>query len=163
MPLAFDTKKRQKLMNELNTSLDENECRIARILLSNTTINIQFEDCKREEIETSIRSPQGDGTIGTFFNIVFEKSLRKLREKMNKMRPEIEHYYVETTNPPKELIFADESDLLTFSKTERELLKGIMKETLVEENLIVNEDKTEEIIINRLKDKNDEEWRKTKN
>ena len=66
MPLAFDTKKRQKLMNELNTSLDENECRIARILLSNTTINIQFEDCKREEIETSIRSPQGDGTIGTF-------------------------------------------------------------------------------------------------
>ena len=44
MPLAFDTKKRQKLMNELNTSLDDNECRITRILLSNTTINIQFED-----------------------------------------------------------------------------------------------------------------------
>ena len=79
------------------------------------------------------------------------------------MRPEIEHYYVETTNPPKEFIFADDSDFLTLSKTERELLKGMMKKTLVEENLIVNEDKTEEIIINRLKDKNDEEWRKTKN
>ena len=150
-------------MNELNTSLDENECRITRISLSNTTINIQFEDCKIEEIDTSIRSPQGDGTSGTFFNIVFDKGLRKLGEKMNKMRPEIEHYYVETTNPPKEFIFADDSDFLTLSKTERELLKGMMKETLVEENLIVNEDKTEEIIINRLKDKNDEEWRKTKN
>ena len=105
-------------MNELNTSLDENECRITRISLSNTTINIQFEDCKIEEIDTSIRSPQGDGTSGTFFNIVFDKGLRKLGEKMNKMRPEIEHYYVETTNPPKELIFADDSDFLTLSKTE---------------------------------------------
>ena len=37
-----------------------------------------------------------------------------------------------------------------------------MKETLVEHDLIVNEDKTEETIINQLKDKNDEEWRKTK-
>ena len=37
-----------------------------------------------------------------------------------------------------------------------------MKETQVEHDLIVNEDKTEETIINQLKDKNDEEWRKTK-
>ena len=37
-----------------------------------------------------------------------------------------------------------------------------MKETLAQDDLIVNEDKTEETIINRLKDKNDEEWRKTK-
>ena len=37
-----------------------------------------------------------------------------------------------------------------------------MKETLAEDDLIVNEDKTEETIRNRLKDKNDEEWRKTK-
>ena len=37
-----------------------------------------------------------------------------------------------------------------------------MKETLVEYDLIVNKDKTEETIINQLKDKNDEEWRKTK-
>ena len=37
-----------------------------------------------------------------------------------------------------------------------------MKETLAEDDLIVNEDKTEETILNRLKDKNDEEWRKKK-
>ena len=37
-----------------------------------------------------------------------------------------------------------------------------MKVTLVEHDLIVNEDKTEETIINQLKDKNDEEWRKMK-
>ena len=57
MSSAFDTINRQKLMNELNTFLDEDECRMIRTLLSNTTINIQFEDCKGEEIETNIGSP----------------------------------------------------------------------------------------------------------
>ena len=79
---------------------------------------------------------------------------------MKKIRPEIEHSYAETTNPPKELIFADVSDFSTLSKAERELLKSIIKESLVEDDLIVNEDKTEETIINRLKDKNDKESRK---
>ena len=50
---ALDTINRQKLMNQLNTFLDEDEYRI-RTLLRNTTINIQFEDCKGEEIETNI-------------------------------------------------------------------------------------------------------------
>ena len=134
-------------MNELNRFLDEDECRIIRTLLSDTTINIQFEDCKGEEIETNIGSPQGDAMTGTFLNIAFEKSLRNLREKMNKRKPAIEHSYAETTNPSKELIFADDSDFPTLSKAEQELLKSIIKETQAEVDLIVNEDKTEETII----------------
>ena len=42
---------------------------------------------------------------------------------MNKIRPEIEHFYAVITNPPKELIFADDSDFQTLSKAEQELLK----------------------------------------
>ena len=163
MSSAFDTTSSQKLMNELNTFLDENECCIIRTLLSKTNINIQFEDCKGEEIETNVGSPHGDAISGTFFNTAFEKGLRNLREKMNKIRPEIEHFYAVTTSPPKELIFADDSDFQTLSKAEQELLKNIMKETLAQDDLIVNEDKTEETIINRLKEKNKKEWRKTKN
>ena len=87
---------------------------------------------------------------GTFFNIAFEKSLRNLREKMNKRKPAIEHSYAETTNPSKELIFADDSDFPTLSKAE-------MKETMAEDDLIVNEGKTVETIMKRLKEKNDEE------
>ena len=45
MSSAFQTLNRQKLMNKLNTFLDEDECRIIMILLSNTTINMQFENC----------------------------------------------------------------------------------------------------------------------
>ena len=68
MSSAFDTISRQKLMNELNTFLDEDDCCIIRTLLNNTTINIQFEDCKGEEIETNIGSPHGDAISGTFFS-----------------------------------------------------------------------------------------------
>ena len=42
------------------------------------------------------------------------------------------------------------------------LLKSVMKETLAGDDLTVNKDKTEETLINKLKDKNDNEWRKTK-
>ena len=76
------------------------------------------------------------------------------------MNPETTN--AETANPPKELIFADNSDFPTFSKAEQEHSKSIMKETLAEDDLIVNEDKAEETIIKQLKDENDEEQRKTK-
>ena len=36
---AFDAISRQKLMNELSSFLDEDECRLISTLLSNTTIN----------------------------------------------------------------------------------------------------------------------------
>ena len=45
MSSAFQTLNRQKLMNKLNTFLDEDKCRIIMTLLSNTTINMQFENC----------------------------------------------------------------------------------------------------------------------
>ena len=59
------------------------------------------------------------------------------------IRPETKHSYAETTNPPKELIFADNSNFPTLSKAEWEFLKGIIKETLAEDDLIVNKHKTE--------------------
>ena len=40
MSLGFDTINRNELMQELEIFLDEHECRMARLLLSNTAINI---------------------------------------------------------------------------------------------------------------------------
>ena len=51
MSSAFNTINRQKLMNELNTFLDEDECRIIRTLLSNTTINIQLKTVKKRKLK----------------------------------------------------------------------------------------------------------------
>ena len=64
--------------------------------------------------------------------------------------------------PRQQIHQKNESNFPTLSKTERELLKSIIEETLAEDDLIVNKDKTEETKINWLKDKNDKEWRKTK-
>ena len=51
MSSAFNTINRQKLMNELNTFLDEDECRIIRTLLSNTTISIQLKTVKKRKLK----------------------------------------------------------------------------------------------------------------
>ena len=64
---------------------------------------------------------------------------------MNKIRPEIEHSYDKATNPLKEFISADDSDFPTLSKAERENSKSIMKKTLAEDDLIVNEEKTKKL------------------
>ena len=51
MSSAFDAIKRHDLVDVLQTFLNEDEWRMARLLLSNTTINIQFGNSK---------TPQGD-------------------------------------------------------------------------------------------------------
>ena len=84
--------------------LNEDEYRMTRLLISDTSINIQFGDVSGEDIKTNVGSPQGDAISGTFFNIALENSLRSLREEMNRRNPEIEHSYVKKSSLPKELI-----------------------------------------------------------
>ena len=59
---------------------------MARLLLSNTSINTKFGDISRDYVKTNVASPQSDGT---FFNIALEKSLKSFREEMNKRKPDI--------------------------------------------------------------------------
>ena len=86
MSSAFDTMERGKLMQELETLLNEDEQRMCRFLLSNTTISIKFGNHDLETVETNIGYPQGDAISGTFSNIEFENALRKLRERMTEAR-----------------------------------------------------------------------------
>ena len=76
MSAAFDTILRHKLINELETILNEDEMRMTQLLLSNTTISIKTGNVISEPCKTNIGSPQGDGLSGTFFNIMFEAALR---------------------------------------------------------------------------------------
>lgn len=104
-------------MQELETFSNVDECRIERLLLSNTTINIQFKDISRDDVKTNVGLPQGDATSVTFFNIAFENSLRSLREAMNKRKPDIEHSYSQRSSLLKELIYPDDSDFPTEERT----------------------------------------------
>ena len=55
-------------MKDLETILDEDEVRMCRILLSETTMKLRYVDNVEETFETNIGSPQGDA-ISRLFSI----------------------------------------------------------------------------------------------
>ena len=162
MSSAFDTIQRKNLMDEFENILEEDERRMCRLLLSNTTITVKFGNHEPETVKTNVGSPQGDAISGKFYNVEFENALRPLREILNKSEPQIEHSYCMKSSLPTEMEYADDSDFPFESKQKAEVLKLNVKEILAERNLKVNEDKTEETIIKREKEKRNETWRKTR-
>ena len=131
-------------------------------LLSKTTITIKFGNHEPETVSTNVGSPQGDGSSGKFFNIELENALRLLRAKMNEHEPTIEHCYAMRSSLPTEMEYADDTDFPFEDDNKSDRLQLIVKDTLDERNLKVNEDKTEVTTIKREKKKEQEEWRETK-
>ena len=65
MSSAFDTIKRKELLEILETFLDDDETRIIRYLLSDTSIEIKTNsNVTVEPFNTNVGSPQGDGLSG---------------------------------------------------------------------------------------------------
>ena len=113
-----------------------------------------------EPFTSNLGSPQGDGLSGTLFNITFESALRKIRSKINIQQPEIEHSYSKIrSQPPDELIYADDCDFENDDKEKTRLINEIA--ALKEENLFVNESKTEHTTIKR-GERIQETWRGVK-
>ena len=161
MSSAFDTVERDKLLYELSSFLGEDEMRMCRILLSNTSIIIRNNNVKAEPFKTNIGSPQGDGISGTFFNVYFERALRAIREEMNNEIPHIEHSYAVSSSIPNEAIYADDADFITDDEYKRQKLNQIVPDLLAQENLKVNNSKTEHTTIERKKP-DEEDWRSVK-
>ena len=174
MSSAFDTTNRRSLMDVLEEILDDDELRLCRLLLAESTIEIKFDNHQLEVVVTNIGSPQGDGISGTFFNIELEHALRKLRTKMEEWRSnnyvdpyeKIRHLHPNLTEPknrPDEAIYADDTDFWQENNEEAEHLVKIVKPILKEKDLNVNDDKTEYTTIERKKTTLEEkDWRETK-
>ena len=75
------------------------------------------------------------------FNIYFEYALKKVRNFINVNE--------ESREIPGETIYADDVDFITTNKNTKERLQHNIKYILEEENLKVNEDKTEKTILER--------------
>ena len=140
MSSAFDTIKREKLLEILSSFLNSDEIRMIRLLLSNTTLKIKLNNVNTEPFESNIGSPQGDALSGTLFNIYFEHALSNVRSFFN---------VDETLTYPQEAIYADDADFITTDKQKQEDLKSHIKDILLEDNLKVNESKTEETTLER--------------
>ena len=73
MTSPFETIKRTKLIEKLESFLREDEIRIIRILLSNITLDIKSSSNISNPFNTNIGSPQCDGLSGCLLIIYLEK------------------------------------------------------------------------------------------
>ena len=83
MSSAFDTIDRQKLVDIVESFLDEDEARIIRRLLSNTTLEVRVKGAETTPFISNIGSPQGGSISGPLFEIYFENSLREVSTERN--------------------------------------------------------------------------------
>ena len=68
MSSAFDTIDREELMTILEEFLDEDEMRMCRLLLINTTMTLRFENGSEQTFATNKGSTQGDAISGVFLS-----------------------------------------------------------------------------------------------
>ena len=113
MSSAFDTIIREELIHVLESIIHEDDVRMVRLLLTNTTLDMKISGVETEKFESNIGSPQGDGISGAFFNIYLEDSLRRVRNEVNQSNTTIEHSYskVERTSLPEDEIYTDDTIL----------------------------------------------------
>ena len=157
MSSAFDTMERNKLLEVVSEFMCEDNQRILRILLSETSIEIQVKGSKSTAFKSNIGGPQGDSYSGPQFTTYFENSLQTVRIECNiTLKKEY----------PEEMIYADDYDNLTTDFEEKQVFKTNVKEILARDNLLVNEDKTEDTVLRRGKHdrknkQTNEPWRDT--
>ena len=149
MSAAFDTIDRHKLLDILQTIIQEDEHRIIRFLLSNTKINTRIiGKSKTNTFNSNIGTPQGDSLSPVLFIIYLEHALKDARLLL--ATPS--HQYHQEI--PNELAYADDVD---FIGQEYADINSI-QQTLERHNLKVNADKTEFTLISKKEDS----WRKVK-
>ncbi len=164
MSSAFDTIDRSKLMNIVETFLDEDEVRFIRRLLSSTTLEVRVKGATTTAFESNIGSPQGGSISGPLFEIYFEHSLKEVRFRINKFVTE-KKIEKKETSLPDEMIYADDCDFLTEDEKVKRFVNTQTSDILLQDNLLVNTDKTENTTLERHPGKNGskkEEWRKVK-
>ena len=144
MSAAFDTIKRRRLLEIVSSFLEEDEVRMIRYLLSNTTLKVKINGAEAEAFKSNIGSPQGDGLSGKLYTIYFEASLRELRPILDQ---------AQTLSPtiPEEAIYADDADFIAEEEKRKNQLLKHMTPVLNKANLKVNETKTEHTELERKK------------
>ena len=148
MSAAFDTIKRDKMLEIAEEFLREDEHRIIGFLLSNIHVFPRVQGATIvESFQANVGTPQGDSLSPLLFTIYLEKALREVR----KVTP--------YDMLPREICYADDCDFISST--------GFADMDLVELelgkfNLITNLDKTEFTTIRRDMERANEKWRDSK-
>ena len=135
---AFDCIDRTKLLDKLKELLTEDEYRIIKFLLSNTSLEVKINDGYGEKFGTTIGTPQGDALSPILFIIYLEMAMR---------------YHNEQSDPLKTTLYvthyADDTDFIAADYEDHVITNIHLKDNLNIFNLKLNEDKTEYILLNR--------------
>ena len=164
MSSALDTIHRDKVIEIAEEILDEDEIRILRILIAETTLEDKVENAQATTFTSNIGSPQGDSISGPLFTIYFNKALQQLNDTMQRESidvRDINPQWIErlNSNLPDEMEYADVCDFVTEMERKKERIFDYAKKVLTENNLLVNEEKTENITIKRGTKEEEAEWR----
>ena len=176
MSKAFDTIKRDVLMEDLREVLGDDKLHMFYLLLKDVEIQVRVDGKLGETITTNIGAPQGDCASAILFTFYLAKSLQHNQNKKNE-----EHSYampIEKKEPPPPHLeahnysiptprntvnidqqYADDIGWVTTNKGHTENVKPLVPPKLIERNLTVNETKTEEYTITR---NGPTHWRKCK-
>jgi hypothetical protein len=140
MSRAFDTINRKKLMETLDNvpGIHDDEKRLIRILLANTSIQVMFNGILTKPFVSNIGSPQGDGLSPILFAIYLEAALREVRQR-GPQRPSVDA----NSGLPSEAIYADDTDFISLSEEYLNSVLHAIGPIFGEFNLLVNVDKTD--------------------
>ena len=84
MSKAFDTIQRDQIIDIVKDILNEDEIRILRVPLAETTLEVKVENAQTTTFEFNTGSPQEDSISGQLFTIYFNHALQQLREDIGK-------------------------------------------------------------------------------
>ncbi|KAL6486765.1 hypothetical protein MHYP_G00061570 [Metynnis hypsauchen] len=139
MSKAFDTIKRKKILEVLlQAGCNEDELRLIRTLLACTRMRVHINKELSAEFETTIGSPQGDSLSPVLFTCYLAAALTTIREQSPRPNPP-----VSDIGMPLEMEYADDVDFLDEEKTSLSQLQSIAAANLRDNNLFMNESKTE--------------------
>ena len=166
MSKAFDTIKRDILINDLKEILEDDELHLVSLLLKNIRIGIKLNNRIGKLFNSVIGSPQGDGASAIFFIAYLAKSKKQedlygFKEKevlaiINGTRVKV------CCREPAFLLEQQFADDISFASTSTSEIDRIQKETssdLAKRNLQINDSKTERYSIER---GGNTDWKKCK-
>jgi exonuclease III len=144
---AFDCINRNILLNNIKEIIDDDEYRILKYLLSETTLSTRINNEYGEKFNTSIGTPQGDALSPILFNYYLNLALKEFMDKENIQFNDDELQFI--------ISFADDTDLINLIKKDENFDKNCqdklkkLAEVLMKYNLKMNIEKTEFITINK--------------
>ena len=142
MSRAFDTINRSKLMSVLESvpGLTDDDRRLVRILLANTSISVHVNGISTTPFVSTIGSPQGDALSPILFAIYLEAAIRELYAQ-GLTRPDCD------AKMPGNAIYADDIDFISLCSKYIDEVLSMVGPSFGESNLMVNVDKTEHLIL----------------